>query len=139
MEEKITNEEVKNEVEVQSDEIQLEDSKLAEIKAEAARLKKTLGLRRVLPLIVAGDEYDDKELYVAYFKEPSFKIFSKFQAIGAKDAAVSVRGLAKDCFIGGDRELIDDESLFCLGTMQYILSIVNVRRGRIVNLSKAGN
>lgn len=34
--------------------------------------------KRVYPIVVFGDEYDDKDVYIAYFREPDFIAFSKF-------------------------------------------------------------
>jgi hypothetical protein len=46
--------------------------------------------------------------------------------------------LAKDCFIEGDRELIDDDSLFLFGLMGQLSEIIKMRQGKLVNLSKTG-
>ena len=41
--------------------------------------------KRVYPIVVFGDEYDDKDVYIAYFREPDFIAFSKFVQLQKKD------------------------------------------------------
>ena len=119
-------------------ELELTEDQLKEIEEKAKKLQKTKKLKKVFPMAVEGDEYDDKDLYVAYFKEPSLKDFSKFQVMGKSQEAMALRQLAKDCFLDGDKELIEDDSLFMGGLMSQILGIVRFRKSSIVNLSKAG-
>lgn len=119
-------------------EFDLDVKVLDAIKKEVLTLKEKTGIKRVMPVVVKGDEYDDKDMYIAYFREPSFKIFSKFQTLSKNDEAQSLRGLARDCFLSGDKDLIDDESLFMFGLMPQLLGLINMREGKMVNLSKAG-
>jgi len=49
-----------------------------------------------------------------------------------------MRELAKDCFVDGDKELIKDDSLFIYGLMPHLAQIIELRKGKLVNLSKAG-
>ena len=55
--------------------------------------------KRVYPIVVFGDEYDDKDVYIAYFREPDFIAFSKFVQLQKKDEIAAVRSLAHDTFI----------------------------------------
>ena len=71
--------------------------------------------KRIYPIVVFGDEYDDKDVYIAYFREPDFIAFSKFVQLQKKDEIAAVRSLAHDTFIQGDKELVDDDSLFLYG------------------------
>lgn len=74
-------------------------------------LKEEKKLRKVFPMVVFGDETSgEKEFYVAYMDEPSFPQFSKFLAASKKDEATAMKTLAKDCFLEGDKELIDNDS-----------------------------
>lgn len=96
-------------------------------------------LRAVFPLAVEGNpDFDEKEVYIGYFKQPDFVAFSKYLSASQQDQAVAMRALAKDCFIEGDRELIDDDSLFLFGLMGQLSEIIKMRQGRLVNLSKTG-
>ena len=52
--------------------------------------------------------------------------------------AVAMRTLARDCFMDGDKELIDDDSLFLFGLMGQLGKVIEVRQGQLVNLSKPG-
>ena len=94
---------------------------------------------RIFPIAVEGDvDYGEKPVYVGYFKQPSFPIFSKYLAASQKDQAVAMRSLARDCFLDGDKELIDNDSLFLFGLMGQLSEIIKIRQGKLVNLSKAG-
>lgn len=109
------------------------DAKVAELRAANPKLK------RVFPIVVEGDvEVGEKEIYVAYFKQPSFSAFSKYMSLSQKDQVGAMRELAKDCYIDGDRELVKEEDLFVFGLMPYLSRIIEVRKGKLANLSKAG-
>ena len=108
------------------------ESKVTSIKKEDSKL------RVVFPIIVEGSEYDDKPLYIGYFRQPSFQAFSKYLAAAQSNQAVAMRNLAKDCFLEGDKELVDDDSLFLFGLMGQLTKIIEMRHGRLVNLSKPG-
>lgn len=110
-----------------------------EIEAHVKDLKeKDAKLKIVYPIIVEGEEYDDKEYYLAYFRQPNFTIFSKYLTFSQKDQAVAMRALATDCFIDGDKALVDDDSLFLFGLFPQLGRLIQMRNGRLVNLSKAG-
>ena len=87
-------------------------------------------LKRVFPIFVEGDE-DEGE-------KPPFPTFSKYLSLSQKDQAGAMRELAKDCFVDGDKELIKDDSLFIYGLMPHLAQIIELRKGKLVNLSKAG-
>lgn len=95
-------------------------------------------LRVVFPLCVEGSEYDEKPLYIGYFRQPSFQAFSKYLAAAQTNQAVAMRNLAKDCFLDGDKDLVDDDSLFLFGLMGQLTKIIEMRHGKLVNLSKPG-
>lgn len=119
--------------------VAIDAKKQKEIETEVERLKAgDTKLKRVFPIVVEGTEYDEKPMYVAYFKQPTFAIFSKFLSLSQKDNAVAMRSLANDCFLSGDRELITDDSLFLFGLSPYLSQIIESRHGQLVNLSKAG-
>ena len=118
----------------QEDEVIVSSEELEEIKAKVEKLKKTLKLRKITPIIVEGTPADSKPRYVGYFKEPEFKAFSRFQSAMGQDALQANRMLAADCFVDGDKELIEDDSMFMFGTMPQLDSLIVVRKSRIVNL-----
>lgn len=110
-----------------------------QIRKKALELKAEKKLRKVYPMVVFGDvECDEKEVYVAYLSEPTFPQFSKFMAASKKDEVTAMRTLAKDCFIEGDKDLVDNESLFLFGLMGQLSDIITTRQSTLVNLSKAG-
>lgn len=105
-----------------------------EIKEKAMKLKEEHKLRKVIPMVVFGEvERNEKEVYVAYMKEPNFPTFSKFMAASKKDEVMAMKTLAKDCFIDGDKELVDNESLFLFGLMGQLSEIITTRQSTIVN------
>ena len=109
-----------------------------EIREKALKIKTDEKLRKVFPMVVFGDEADEKEVYVAYLSEPTFPQFSKFMAASKKDEVTAMRTLAKDCFVDGDKELVDNDSLFLFGLMSQLSEIISTRQSALVNLSTAG-
>ena len=95
-------------------------------------------LKMIFPIVVFGGEYDDKEMYVGYFRQPSFAAFSKYLSAAQSNQAVAMRTLAKDCFLGGDKELVEDDSLFLFGLMAQLSRIIEIRQAKLVNLSRPG-
>lgn len=117
-----------------SEKIQSEiENKITTLKQNDSKLK------RVYPIMVLGDiEAGEKPYYIGYFKQPPFPAFSKYLSLSQKDQAGAMRELAKDCFLDGDKELIKDESLFLYGLMPHLAQLIEMRQGKVVNLSKAG-
>ena len=103
------------------------------IKEKALKLKEEKKLRKIYPMVVFGDTSNgEKETYVAYMSEPNFPQFSKFMAASKKDEVM--RTLARDCFVDGDKELVDDESLFLFGLMGQLSELITTRQSLLVNL-----
>ena len=99
------------------------------IKEKALKLKEEKKLRKICPMVVFGDTANgEKEIYVAYMSEPSFPQFSKFMAASKKDEVIAMRTLARDCFVDGDKELVDDESLFLFGLMGQLSELITTRQ-----------
>lgn len=106
----------------------------AAIRERAESLKAERKLRKVYPMAVFGDtECGEREVYVAYLGEPTFPQFSKFMAASKKDEVMAMRTLARDCFLEGDRELVDDDSLFLFGLMGQLAEIIQTRQSALVN------
>ena len=104
------------------------------IRERAEGLKAERKLRKVYPVAVFGEaEYGEKEVYVAYLCEPTFAQFSKFMAASKKDEVTAMRTLARDCFIDGDKELVDDDSLFLFGLMGQLAELIQTRQSVLVN------
>lgn len=108
------------------------------IDVKAAKLKEENGIRVIYPLVVEGREYDEKDVYIGYFQQPNFKVFSKYLTASQSNNALAMRNLANDCFVDGDKELIDDDSLFLFGLMGQLSKIIEIRNGALVNLSSPG-
>lgn len=107
---------------------------ISTIKAKADEIKKAKKLKKVYPIYVFGEEGDEKELYLGYFGTPNIVTFSKFLSNSKKDEVTAIRQLARDTFLEGDNELVEDEGLFLYGLMGQIQNIVAQREGGIVNL-----
>lgn len=115
------------------------DPKLrAAVEKKVADLKANNPKAKIFPLMVDGDPDDEKEVYIGYFTQPSFVTFSKYMTFAQKDQTSAMRQLARDCFLDGDRELIDNDSLFLFGLMGQLQHIIQMRGGRVINLSKPG-
>lgn len=120
-------------------EVDILDPKVqAAIEKKVADLKANNPKAKIIPLLVEGDGDDEKDIYVGYFSQPSFINFSKYLTLSQKDQASAMRQLAKDCFVDGDRELIDNDSLFLFGLMGQLQHLIKMRGGRVINLSKPG-
>ena len=105
------------------------------IKERALKLKEEKKLRKVYPMVVFGDTVaGEKTSYVAFMAEPTFPQFSKFMAASKKDEVLAMRTLARDCFIEGDKELVDDDSLFLFGLMGQLSELITTRQSMLVNL-----
>jgi hypothetical protein len=120
-----------------NDSIALSEEVQAEITAKVAELKAgDSKLRQVFPIVVEGmPDRDEKELYIAYFKEPGFVAFSRYIATSSNNGPAAMRALANDCFLAGDKDLINDDSLFLFGLMGQLSKIIEMRNGRLVNIS----
>ncbi|MCS3085445.1 hypothetical protein NXW09_29625 [Bacteroides ovatus] len=59
----------------------------------------------------------EKEIYVASYAEPVLSAVQQIHGRFQKDEVIAMRTLARDCFVDGDKELVDDESLFLFGLM----------------------
>lgn len=107
----------------------------AKIREKAIKLRGEKKLRKVYPMVVFGDtDCGEKEHYVAYMSEPTFPQFSKFMAASKKDEVLAMRTLARDCFVDGDRELVDNDSLFLFGLMGQLSELIATRQSTLVNL-----
>ena len=54
-------------------------------------------------------------------------------AASKKDEVTAMRTLARDCFIDGDKELVDNDSLFLFGLMGQLSELIQTRQSILVN------
>lgn len=100
-------------------------------KAEEVRIKNAC--KRVFVIFVEGDEsVGEKPFYVAYLRRPNMMQFSQYMNFVQKDIVQANMMLAKQIFLDGDKELVDDEDLFIYGTMQQLNHVIDSRNGDIV-------
>ena len=107
------------------------------ITKKIAELRQQTGSKRIQAIVIAGDDFDEKPLYVGYFKRPNTMQFSLWMNQAQKDPVMAHKTLAQNCFIGGDKELVDDEDMFLYGTMSKIAMIIEGRNADLVKLSSA--
>lgn len=122
----------------ESKELSLAQEEAIKKKLESLKKENPKENKRIRPIVIFGDEFDDKELYVGYFREPNFAAFSKFVQLQKKDDVAALRALAKDTFVDGDKEMIDDDSLFLYGLSPELGKILEARQTKVVNFSTAG-
>lgn len=122
----------------ESKELSLAQEEAIKKKLESLKKENPKENKRIRPIVVFGDEFDDKEFYVGYFREPNFAAFSKFVQLQKKDDVAALRALAKDTFVDGDKEMIDDDSLFLYGLSPELGKILEARQTKVVNFSTAG-
>lgn len=122
------------------DELGIDSAKIAEISKKVAELKKNNeGVSAIFPIVVEGrPDFEEKPHYIGYFCQPSFKTFSKYLVASQQNQAGAMRTLARDCFLDGDKELVDNDSLFLFGLMGQLSKIIEMRNGALINLSKTG-
>ena len=119
--------------------LEVSDALQQMIDKEIEKLKKENPTAKgIFAIAVKGDEdYGEKSEYVAYFKRAGSATFTKYMAALSKDNTYAgAKMLAKETFIGGDRELIDDDDLFIYGVFPRIHEATKVRQGAFVNLSR---
>lgn len=123
--------------EIIEEEVIITDELQKEIDETITKLREKNPKCRIYAIVVQGTEFDEKDLYVGYFREPSFKTFSKYLSfVSNGQQAPGMRSLATDCFLEGDKELVDDDSLFLFGLMGQMAKVIEMRHGQLVNLSK---
>lgn len=108
-----------------------------QITKKIEELRTQTGNKRIQAIVVAGDEYDEKPLYVGYFKRPNTMQFSLWMNQAQKDPVVANKTLAQNTFVSGDKELVDNEDLFLYGTMSKIAQLIESRNADLVKLSSA--
>ena len=99
-------------------------------------LKKT-GVKRIYPIVVEGDDMDDKPFYIGYFKRPDVPIFSMFMNKVQNDSTQASLMLAQNCFIEGDRAMLDGD-LFIYGTLPKLSTLIQNRNASLVKVSSVG-
>lgn len=110
----------------------LPEEQLNAIKAKIAEIREKQHIKRVFAIVVAGDEFDEKPMFIGYFRNPSIMHFSNYMAFVTKDAVQAALNLAKATFIEGDRELVDDDDIFLRGTFDRFSAIMERRNSEMV-------
>lgn len=107
-----------------------------EVREQIARkvdeLKAQHKVKKVFVIVVQGEEDDEKPLYIAYLRRPTFIHFSQYMTFVQKDLVQANKMLAQNVFLAGDRELIDDEELFLYGAMSQLTHLIDARNGELV-------
>lgn len=104
-----------------------------QIQQKAAELKAQNSIKKIFVVVVQGDvDSGEKPLYVGYFRRPNMMQFSQYMSFVQKDIVQANLMLARNTFVSGDKELVDDDELFLYGTMQQLGHIIDARNSDIV-------
>lgn len=103
-----------------------------QITQKIAELKEKHKLKKIVAIVVEGEEDDEKPMYIGYFKRPNFAELSMFMIASQQDQIQASKALAQNIFIEGDSEMVDDDDIFLYGTMGSMLDIINRRRAKLV-------
>ena len=68
-----------------------------------------------------------------YFKQPDRKVLASASVVAKNDPMEYSEYILMNCFIGGNKELLYDDSVF-LGLMQVIDKFISVKVGELKNL-----
>ena len=84
------------------------------------------------------EEYGDVYVYTAegktcYLKKPDRNILSAAAVIGRNDPLKYNEIILKNCWLGGDEQIKDDDSFF-LGISQKIGELIEVKEGELKKL-----
>ena len=130
---------VVNEENISGDLKQVSDEQKKAIQEKIAEIKREKKLKRVYAIVVFGDDEDEKPIYVDYFKRPDFSTSTTFSMPAANDPVKAAndpvqasRMLAQNCFVSGDKELVDDDDLFSFGLAAHISVLIQGRDGELV-------
>jgi len=98
-------------------------------------LKEEHQLKKVFAIVVAGDAATgEQNFYIGYFKRPNMHVLGTYLSMVQKDVIQAASNLAKLCFLEGDKELINDEDIFCYGTMAQLPQIIESRDSKLLKL-----
>lgn len=104
-----------------------------QIANKIAELKAKFNVKKVFVVIVQGNAEDgEKPYYIAYLRRPNLMQFSQYMTFVQKDLVQANQMLARNIFLDGDKELIDDEELFLYGTMNQLNHVIDARNSDIV-------
>lgn len=107
------------------------------IEKKVAAIREQTKEKRIFPIVIKGDDYDDKPWYIGYFKRPGIGAYSMFMNKVQSDSIQASQMLAQNCFIDGDKEMLDGD-LFIFGTMNQLTMLVENRHAVLVKVSSAG-
>lgn len=62
--------------------------------------------------VVRIDVLDGEELHVGYFHRPNMAVMAAVTKLGKTDELAAAETLAKNCWLGGDEQLMQDAILF---------------------------
>lgn len=104
-----------------------------QIAAKIVELKAKHNVKKVFVVIVEGDvDAGEKPYYICYMRRPNMMQFSQYMNFVQKDLVQANQMLAKNIYLDGDKELIDDEELFLYGTMQQLNHVIDSRNSDLV-------
>lgn len=104
-----------------------------QISAKIVELKAKFNIKKVFAVIVEGNADDgEKPYYIAYLRRPNLMQFSQYMNFVQKDLVQANQMLARNIFLDGDKELVDNEELFLYGTMNQLNHVIDARNSDMV-------
>lgn len=104
-----------------------------QISAKIVELKAKFNIKKVFVVIVEGNADDgEKPYYIAYLRRPNLMQFSQYMNFVQKDLVQANQMLARNIFLDGDKELVDNEELFLYGTMNQLNHVIDARNSDMV-------
>jgi hypothetical protein len=77
--------------------------------------------------------YEAKDGKKAYFKKPDFKIMDAASALAQTQPLMSNKILADNCFLGGDRCIVDEQDYFA-GLNAHLSRLIKKIEGELTEL-----
>ena len=68
-----------------------------------------------------------------YLRQPSRQVIASAGVVAAKDPMKYAEYIFNNCFLGGNKELLNDDSVF-YGLVQVIDELVSIKTGELKNL-----
>lgn len=104
-----------------------------QISTKIVELKAKFNVKKVFVVIVEGNTDDgEKPYYIAYLRRPNLMQFSQYMNFVQKDLVQANQMLARNIFLDGDKELVDNEELFLYGTMNQLNHVIDARNSDMV-------
>jgi len=112
----------------------IQPRKAADVTPEVIKAWKEAHPRGIWQVSIDGDDPADKEaIKTGYLRKPSREELASFMTSKDANPLDVAEGLLRDCWLGGDEELLDDFDYF-QGAVTQFQELMKVRTGEIKKL-----